>query len=171
MWRTNPLEKTLMLGKIEGKRRGRQREDEMVGCHHQLYRHEFEQTLGDGEEQGSLACCSPWGSQSWAWLSDWITMYIIGMEKSQIAKLGMRGTLLSKGTQGPGWGLRWSRWCKWDRCGHLDCSLGWSEPSRAPPSFQEPTDLTLGNLTFPWETTILQSQDCSIAAKKKKKKG
>ena len=31
----------------------------MVGWHHQLYGHEFEQTLGDGEEQGSLACCSP----------------------------------------------------------------------------------------------------------------
>ena len=35
-------------------------EDEMVGCHHQLNRHEFEQALGDGEGQGSLACCSPW---------------------------------------------------------------------------------------------------------------
>ena len=32
-------------------------EDEMVGW---LNRHEFEQTLGDGEGQGSLACCSPW---------------------------------------------------------------------------------------------------------------
>ena len=31
-------------------------EDEMVGWHHQLDEHEFEQTLGDGEEQGSLAC-------------------------------------------------------------------------------------------------------------------
>ena len=36
-------------------------EDEMVGWHHQLNGHEFEQTLGDGEEQGNLACCSPWG--------------------------------------------------------------------------------------------------------------
>ena len=35
-------------------------EDEMVGWHHWLSRHEFEQTLGDGEGQGSLACCSPW---------------------------------------------------------------------------------------------------------------
>ena len=32
----------------------------MVGWHHQLNGHEFEQTLGDGEGQGSLACCSPW---------------------------------------------------------------------------------------------------------------
>ena len=36
-------------------------EDEIVGWHHQLNGHKFEQTLGDSEEQGSLACCSPWG--------------------------------------------------------------------------------------------------------------
>ena len=36
-------------------------EDEMVGWHHQLNGHESEQTLGDGEGQGSLACCSPEG--------------------------------------------------------------------------------------------------------------
>ena len=33
----------------------------MIGWHHQLDGHEFEQALGDGEGQGSLACCSPWG--------------------------------------------------------------------------------------------------------------
>ena len=38
-------------------------EDEKVGWHHQLDGHEFEQTPGDGEGQGSLACCSPWESQ------------------------------------------------------------------------------------------------------------
>ena len=36
-------------------------EDEMVGWHRQLNRHEFEQALGDDEGQESLACCSPWG--------------------------------------------------------------------------------------------------------------
>ena len=36
-------------------------EDEMVGWHHRFNRHEFEQTMGDSEGQGSLACCSPWG--------------------------------------------------------------------------------------------------------------
>ena len=36
-------------------------EDEMVGWHHQLNGHEFEQAPGDSEGQGSLACCSPWG--------------------------------------------------------------------------------------------------------------
>ena len=37
------------------------REDEMVGWHHWLDGHEFEQVLGIGDGQGSLACCSPWG--------------------------------------------------------------------------------------------------------------
>ena len=36
-------------------------EDETVGCHHLLDGHGFEQTLGVGDRQGSLACCSPWG--------------------------------------------------------------------------------------------------------------
>ena len=36
-------------------------EDEMVGWHHRLDGHEFEQAPGAGEGQGSLACCSPWG--------------------------------------------------------------------------------------------------------------
>ena len=38
-------------------------EDEIVGWHHQLNVHEFEQTPGDGEEQGSLVYCSPWGGK------------------------------------------------------------------------------------------------------------
>ena len=38
-------------------------EDEMVGWHHQLNGHEFEQTPGDGEGQGSLEHCSPWGQK------------------------------------------------------------------------------------------------------------
>ena len=36
-------------------------EDEMVGWHHQLDGHEFEQAPEVGDGQGSLACCSPWG--------------------------------------------------------------------------------------------------------------
>ena len=36
-------------------------EDKMVGWHHELNEHKSEQTLGDGEGQGSQACCSPWG--------------------------------------------------------------------------------------------------------------
>ena len=36
-------------------------EDEMVGWHHWLNGHEFEQVPGDGKGQGGLMCCSPWG--------------------------------------------------------------------------------------------------------------
>ena len=36
-------------------------EDEMVGWHHQLNGYEFESTLGIGDGQGGLSCCSPWG--------------------------------------------------------------------------------------------------------------
>ena len=64
MQRDDSLEKTLMLGKIEGKRRkGWQRMDEMVRLHHRFKEHEDEQTSGDSEGRGSLTCCSPWGSQ------------------------------------------------------------------------------------------------------------
>ena len=46
-----------MLEKIEGRRKRGVTEDEMVGWYHQLNGHEFEQSLGDGEGQGSLAFC------------------------------------------------------------------------------------------------------------------
>ena len=48
-------------------------EDEVVGWHHQLNGHEFEQTLGDGEREGSLAYCSPWDckeSDTTEWLNN-----------------------------------------------------------------------------------------------------
>ena len=61
MRRVNSSKKTLMLGKIEGGRKRGATEDEMVGWNHRLNGHEFEQFLGEGEGQGSLACCSPWG--------------------------------------------------------------------------------------------------------------
>ena len=48
-------------GKDWGQEEKGMTEDEMVGWHHPLYGHEFEQTMGDSEGQGSLACCSPWG--------------------------------------------------------------------------------------------------------------
>jgi len=47
-------------------------EDEMIGWHHQLNEHEFEQASGDGEGQGSLVCYSPWGhkeSDTTEWLN------------------------------------------------------------------------------------------------------
>ena len=57
MGRTDSLEKTLMLGKIEGgKRRGRQRMTWLDGITDLM-----DMSLRDGEGQGSLAYCSPWG--------------------------------------------------------------------------------------------------------------
>ena len=59
MQKTDSLEKTLMLGKIEGRsRRGRHRMRWLDGISNSM---EFEQALGIGDGQGSLACCSPWG--------------------------------------------------------------------------------------------------------------
>ena len=61
MGRADSLEKTLMLGKVEGRRRKGQQRIRWIGWHHQLDGHEFEQALGVGDGQGSLVCCSPWG--------------------------------------------------------------------------------------------------------------
>ena len=58
MQRTDSLEKTLMLGKIEGRRRRGQQRMRWLD---QLNGHESEQTLGDSEGQVSLACCGLWG--------------------------------------------------------------------------------------------------------------
>ena len=60
MRRTDSLEKTLMLGKTEGRRRrGRQRMRRLDGIT-RCNGHEFEQPPGLGDGQGNLACCSPW---------------------------------------------------------------------------------------------------------------
>ena len=58
-------------GKDWGQEEKEATEDEMVGWHHRLDGHEFEQALGVGDGQGSLACCSPWSCKTWTWLSNW----------------------------------------------------------------------------------------------------
>ena len=60
MRRANSLKTPWCWERLKASREG-VTENEMVGWHHQLNGHEFKQTLGDGEGQGSLACCSPWG--------------------------------------------------------------------------------------------------------------
>ena len=60
LWRTDSFEKT-DAGKDRRWEEKRMTEDVMVGWHHQLGGHEFEQALGVGDGQGSLACYSPWG--------------------------------------------------------------------------------------------------------------
>ena len=64
-----PDAKNLFIGKDpDFGKNGRQEEkgtteDEMIGWHHRLDGDEFEQALGVGDGQGSLACCSPWGGK------------------------------------------------------------------------------------------------------------
>ena len=60
MRRADSFEKTLMLGKIGGRRR-RGQQDEMVGWHHRLNGHGFGWTPGVGDGHGGLACCNSWG--------------------------------------------------------------------------------------------------------------
>ena len=78
MWRNDSLEKTLMLGKNWRQGEKGMTEDEMVGWHHWLNGHEFEQALRVGEGQGSLVCCSPWDhkaldvSKQLNWTDSWL---------------------------------------------------------------------------------------------------
>ena len=70
--------KSRLIGKDPdaGKERRQEKgttENEIIGWHHQLSGHKFEQTSGDGEGQGSLVCCSPWGhkeSDTTEWLNN-----------------------------------------------------------------------------------------------------
>ena len=69
MIRTDSFEKTLMLGKIEGRqRRGWKRMRWLVGITASMDMSEWALGIGDG--QGGLVCCSPWGAESWTRLSD-----------------------------------------------------------------------------------------------------
>ena len=80
--RTGLLEKTLMLGKIEGRRR-RGWQDEMVGWHHQLNGREFSQALGVCDGQGSLVCCSPWDCKE-SDMTEWILSTLSLHSNSQL---------------------------------------------------------------------------------------
>ena len=71
MQKAYSLEKTLMLGKTEDRRERGTMEDEMVGWHHWLNRHDFEQAPGVGDRLGSLACYSPWGLKE-SDMSEWL---------------------------------------------------------------------------------------------------
>ena len=71
MWRTDSFEKTLMLGKIEDRRRRGQQRMRWLECITDWDRHGLGWTLGVGDEQGGLACCGHGVAKSRTWLSDW----------------------------------------------------------------------------------------------------
>ena len=60
MWRNDWLKRPWCWDILKAEKK-RTTEDKMVGRHHWLDGHEFEQTPGVGDGQGSLACCTPWG--------------------------------------------------------------------------------------------------------------
>ena len=69
-------------------------QDEMVGWHHWLNGHEFEQALGGGEGQGSLVCCSPWGhkeSDPTEWLNNDKTLMIQSSTREVITQSYVKG--------------------------------------------------------------------------------
>ena len=71
MWRANSLEKTLMVEKIEGRRKRVWKK--IRWWYHWLNGHEFEQTPGDSERQEDLACCSPWDQKELD-MTEWLNI-------------------------------------------------------------------------------------------------
>ena len=106
-----PDAKSQLIGKDPdaGKDWGQEKgvtEDEMVGPHHWLTGHEFEQALGDSEGQGSLACCSPWGlkeSDPTEWLNNKDQLSTLSyLGPGTLAVLGLRSCERPVGP--PPWG-------------------------------------------------------------------
>ena len=71
IWRVNSLEEDPDAGKDWMQEEKEPTEDEMVGWHHWLDGHEFEQAPEDGKGQGNLACCSPWGHKE-SDMTEWL---------------------------------------------------------------------------------------------------
>ena len=102
MWRANWLEKSWLFPNIRvwkdwccwmdwRQEEKETTEDEMVGWHHQLNGHEFEQAPGDGEGQGSLACCRPWGHKELD-MTEWLNNNnVLGGEREKWTKRGEKG--------------------------------------------------------------------------------
>ena len=98
------------LGKIKGRRRrGQQRMRWLDGITDSM--EELEQTLGDSEGQGSLACCSSWGHKSWTWLSDWTTMWAGLSHMVFLVLIGLTPYMDAQPLDEPGLaGLGWPHW-------------------------------------------------------------
>ena len=78
-------------------------EDEMVGWNHQLNGHEFEQTLGVGEGQGSLMCCSPWGCKE-SDTTERVNSNLMGGGGTAESRASGRGQISATQLWAPPWG-------------------------------------------------------------------
>ena len=141
-------------GKDWGQEEKRVAEYEMAGWHHWLNGHQFEQTSGDNEGRGGLACCSPWASKRWTWVSHWTTITLVAethvsgrkRARKQPCCWEMRGSMYKLwdwapesssftewrtqlGLLSPLDSFFWMCWVFIAVCGHL---LLWSTDSRAP---------------------------------------
>ena len=81
MWRTDSLEKNWLVGQDWRPEETGTTEEEMIGWHHWLNRHEFEQAPGVGDGQGTLACWSPWGHKELDTTErlNWTELVLIGL--------------------------------------------------------------------------------------------
>ena len=117
MQRADSFEKTLMLGGIGGQEEKGTMEDEMVGWHHRHSGRGFGWTLGVGDGQGGLACCSPWGCRvghDWATELNWTLLFpLLQQQTSRRYKLPQCTVFLLLSSQcvcnaGP-----WDSWVVW----------------------------------------------------------
>ena len=93
-------------GKDWGQEEKEMTEDEMVGWHHWFNGHELEQALGDGEGQGSMVCCSPWGhreSDTTEWLNNKARSAFIDCDHNMV--LGLDFAKVSDHNEGRGTGV------------------------------------------------------------------
>ena len=122
MWRADSLEKTLMLGKIEGRRR----RDELVGWHHQLYGHEFEQAPGVGWCTGKPGVLQSMEvTNSWTQLNDWTELPSVWWALPQVTTwptpsppAGQKSHL-----------FKYEKW-KWSHSVMSDSATLWTVPAR-----------------------------------------
>ena len=114
MGRTDSWEKTLMQGKIKGRRQIGKTEDEIVGWHHRPDEHESEQAPGVGDGQGNLAYCNPWYRKELDMTErlNWTNVQIISGNRQKPL-----GSSQSCGPGGSGERFRWKGrlpilWCR-----------------------------------------------------------
>ena len=124
-------------GKDWGQEEDGATEDDMVGWHHQLSRHEFEQALAVADGQGSLACCSPWGQKV---RHNWVTEQ---QQEQVLSTIMSQGNNLGLWLRGTCYNLISATGCMWHSTGQWDPRGVWE---RLPSWIKRPSQ---GEAAFP----------------------